>query len=152
MFEKKSVVEFETPIACSQEELFLFHTDTNNLPKITPEGIEVSILKLPKQIAQDALIELRIKQFGISQKWVMQIAKYAPFEAISDLALSCPFSYFLHEREFVKLSDKSTTLRDRVTFTLPLWPLSLVALPIAKAQLGAMFAYRHQKTKEILEG
>jgi ligand-binding SRPBCC domain-containing protein len=50
----------------------------------------------------------------------------------------------------MKSDETHSILRDVVTFTLPLAPLSNVAVWFVKNDLKKMFAYRHQKTKEAM--
>lgn len=151
MFSKKFSLNFTTTIPTSIEQLFAFHTDTNNLPKITPPWINVKIvdLKLPPQ--EKSIITLDIKQYGLSNRWVMQIDKMEAFTKICDVALKSPFKSFYHERTFEAINEKESQLSDTITFELPLYPLSLIALPFIKKDMEKMFAYRHERTKEILK-
>ncbi|CAA6821701.1 MAG: Unknown protein, partial [uncultured Sulfurovum sp.] len=41
-------------------------------------------------------------------------------------------------------------LIDLITVELPLYPLSIIAVPFMKYDMDRMFAYRHEKIKEIL--
>lgn len=53
-------------INCPIEKTFVFHSDTNNLKKITPSFIKAEILKIELQSLKSySDIELAITQFGI---------------------------------------------------------------------------------------
>ena len=142
---------FETPIGVSVEKLFDFHLDTHNLPKITPRDTRVEIIKLPMPMAKDNVIELDITKFFTTQRWEIKIKEFKPPYQITDLALKSPLAYFEHDHIFKKVDENNSLLCDRVRFSLPLYPLSLIALPFVKYDMKKMFAYRHKRTKEILE-
>jgi ligand-binding SRPBCC domain-containing protein len=142
---------FQTPIKASQEELFDFHLDTKNLPKITPANTQVEIVKLPLPMAKGNVIELDITKFFVTQRWKIQIKEFEPLYKITDYALQSPLPYFEHEHIFEKVDDKNSLLCDKVKFSLPLYPLSLIILPFVKADMKKMFHYRHEITRKILE-
>jgi len=150
MFSKKFTFKFESTIETSIEKLFTFHTDTNNLPKITPPWIKVSIVDLTLPLKEGSEISLDIKQYGLTNRWIMQIDKMESFSSICDLALKSPFKNFYHERKFEEVDDNHSKLIDLITLELPLYPLSMVAVPFIKYDMDRMFAYRHEKTREIL--
>jgi ligand-binding SRPBCC domain-containing protein len=144
-------VYFETPIKVSQEKLFEFHLDTKNLPKITPPNTKVEIIKLPLPMAKGNIIKLDITKFFMTQRWEIQIKEFEPLYQITDLALKSPLEYFEHDHIFEKVDGRNSKLIDRVRFSLPFYPLSLLVLPLVKLDMKKMFAYRHQQTKKILE-
>ena len=150
MFSKKFTFKFESTIETSIEKLFTFHTNTNNLPKITPPWIKVSIVDLTLPLKEGSEISLDIKQYGLTNRWIMQIDKMKSFTSICDLAVKSPFKSFYHERKFESIDDKSSRLTDTITLELPLYPLSAIVIPFIKRDMDRMFAYRHEKTKEIL--
>ncbi len=150
MFSKKFTFNFTSTIATSIEKLFEFHSDTNNLPKITPPWINVTIVDLKLPLKEKSTITLDIKQYGLTNRWVMQIDKMQPYHTICDKAFKSPFKSFYHQRSFATINKKESQLSDTITLELPLYPLSLIALPLVRRDMEKMFAYRHQKTKEIL--
>ena len=150
MFSKKFSFTFTSTIETSIEKLFEFHSDTNNLPKITPPWIDVKIIDLTLPLEEKSMITLDIKQYGLSNRWVMQIDKMQAYDQICDIALKSPFKNFYHERSFKTINGTASTLSDTITFELPLYPLSIIALPFIKKDMQKMFTYRHAQTKEIL--
>jgi ligand-binding SRPBCC domain-containing protein len=151
MFKKKHTFSFSSVLQTTPEKLFDFHSDTNNLPAITPPWIKVSIVDLTLPLQEKSEISLDIKQFGVTMRWVMQIAELKSPNRVCDQALKSPFKSFYHEHVFTAINDTETKLEDIITFELPLYPLSWVALPFVKRDMKKMFAYRHEKSKEILE-
>ncbi|CAA6808904.1 MAG: Unknown protein [uncultured Sulfurovum sp.] len=150
MFSKKFTFKFETTMETSIEKLFTFHTDTNNLPKITPPWIKVKIVDLTLPLKEGSEISLDIKQYGLTNRWVMQIDKMQASSIICDLALKSPFKSFYHERKFEKMDENHAKLIDLIIVELPLYPLSIIAVPFMKYDMDRMFTYRHEKIKEIL--
>jgi len=147
----KHTLTFETPLACSVETLFDFHADTNNLPLITPPDTTVKIIELDKELKQGNEAILDIKKGLLSFTWELVFEKVVYPNLIVDVATKSPFKTFRHEHHFVKVDDSHSILRDVVTFSLPFWPLSILAVWFVKRDMQKMFAYRHQKTRETIE-
>ncbi|WP_309500144.1 SRPBCC family protein [Sulfurovum sp.] len=146
----KHTLIFETTIFCPAETLFDFHADTKNLPLITPPDTSVQILKLTTPLKQGNDAMLRIKKGWLSFVWQLNFETVDYPHVIVDVATKSPFKYFKHEHHFIKVDVSHSILRDVVTFSLPFWPLSSVAVWFVKRDMHKMFAYRHQKTKEAL--
>jgi len=146
----KQTLVFETPLACSAQRLFEFHADTKNLPLITPSDTQVEILKLETPLKQDNLAVLRIKKGWLSFVWELRFESVEYPHLIVDVATRSPFKTFRHEHHFMKSDETHSILRDVVTFSLPFWPLSALAVWFIKRDMKKMFAFRHQKTKEAM--
>lgn len=144
------ILEFESKIDCSVEKLFEFHSDTNNLPLITPPGTTVDIIKLDKELQEGNVAVLKIKKGLLSFVWELIFEKVVYPNLIVDVATRSPFKAFRHEHHFIKVNDTQSILRDKVTFSLPLEPLSILAVWFVKKDMQKMFTYRHQKTKETI--
>ena len=151
MFEKTVHMSFNSEIRVDAETLFDFHTDTDNLPKITPPWIKVRLVSLKLPVYKGRELELDISRFGLRQRWKMQIAELKPFELVSDIALKSPFASFIHHHRFKAIDQNRTLLCDELEFSLPFYPFSLIALPFIKWDIRKMFEYRHLKTKNLLE-
>lgn len=151
MFEKTIHLDFTTKIDVDVQRLYDFHTDTNNLPKITPPWIQVQVVSLKLPLYQGSEMELDITRFGMTLRWKMQIAELNPPECVCDKALKSPFASFVHHHRFETIDETKSLLCDELEFSLPLYPLSLIALPFVKRDIRKMFEYRHLKTKTLLE-
>ena len=151
MFEKTIQMTFTTEIAVDTQTLYDFHLDTNNLVKITPPWIKVKIVTLKLPIQQGDEIELDISRFGMTQRWKMKIAELKAPELVCDKAVDSPFATFVHHHRFIPLDESNSILCDELTFSLPFYPLSAIALPFVKKDMKKMFDYRHTQTKTILE-
>ncbi len=143
--------EHTSLISATQKELFGFHTDTHNLPLITPghTRVEIEYLQLPLNL--NSRIELRVKRMGVAIRWKLHIDAYEPDALIVDVADESPFESFRHEHHFIAQDAHMTLLHDRVSFSLPLDPLSRIIAPLILWDLKQMFAFRHQATQDFFE-
>lgn len=151
MLQNKFTFTYQTNINTTAEELYKFHTDTRNLPKITPPWIQVNIVNLSLPLEEKSEILLDIKQHGLTLRWQMSVDKLLYPLSVCDKAIKSPFKTFYHERMFEEVDDHNTLFKDVITLSLPLYPLSLIALPLIKRDMNRMFDYRHQQTKRLLE-
>ncbi|MEA2047268.1 MAG: hypothetical protein U9O64_02330 [Campylobacterota bacterium] len=146
----KHTLIFETTIECDAKKLFDFHADTNNLPLITPQDTEVEIIALQTPLEQGNEATLKITKHTISFIWKLTFEIVDSPHLIVDVASRSPFKMFRHEHHFVAIDEKHSILRDKITFSLPLWPLSMIAVPLVKRDMKKMFKFRHAQTKAYL--
>lgn len=144
-------LQFETPIGCSVEALFAFHSDTQNLSAITPPGITVNIIELPAEPVSGSRAVLQIRRGLLGFRWELRFETIAPPNRIVDVALRSPFASFRHEHLFMSLQNDHSLLIDKVTFSLPLGWLGRRFEWLVARDLKTMFGYRHAKTAEILQ-
>ncbi|MBK8983562.1 MAG: hypothetical protein IPM38_14900 [Ignavibacteria bacterium] len=101
------ILEKSILINCTVKEAFEFHSDTNNLSKISPGNINVSIIKLELPLKKGSGIELKIKQFGLlTSVWKLRIRNFEPFRLITDELISGPFKYWEHDHIFTEKNGK----------------------------------------------
>ena len=123
------------------ETVCAFHTDTRNLPLITPPSIKVDIVKI-----ENNSVILDIKKFGITTRWEMALEKNCP-KSIVDVMIKGPFASFRHERIFVAESENRTRMDETITLSPPIPIFQSLFFWFIKRDMDAMFAYRHAKTK-----
>ncbi|TQV63969.1 MAG: hypothetical protein FNT15_02135 [Sulfurovum sp.] len=143
--------QFECLIDTTPHRVYEFHCDTNNLPKITPPWMKANIINIDLPLGTNSIIEVDIKQYGLNQKWLVQVDKMIPYNSVAEKALTSPFKAFYHDRVIEAIQNNKTLLKETITLSLPLFPLSLIALPLIKRDLQRMFEHRHRMTKAILE-
>ncbi|CAA6823407.1 MAG: Unknown protein [uncultured Sulfurovum sp.] len=146
----KHTLIFETQLSCDVKTLFDFHADTTNLPLITPPDTTVKIVKLEEELKEGNIAILKIKKGILPFVWELVFEKVDAPNLIVDVATRSPFKTFRHEHHFIEVNGKNSILRDKVTFSLPLEPLSAMAVWFVKRDLQKMFTYRHNKTKEAI--
>jgi len=142
---------FECVVDAPIQRVYEFHSNTNNLPKITPPWVKTTILNIDLPLGENSIIELEVKQYGLTQKWLVQVDKMIPYGRVCDKALTSPFKSFYHDRVLEPLADNKTLLKETITLSLPFYPLSLILLPLIKRDLVRMFAYRHHMTQMVLK-
>jgi len=145
----KEIVQ-KSIIACSIEELYDFHLDSNNISKITPPNIEVELLNDDGFTYEGKSVKLKTKRFFITTYWEVKIEKILTPYLIIDIALKSPFKYWKHQHVFRKKGDVCE-LKDIVEYKLPFGLIGELFNIFIQQDIKKMFEYRHQRTKKILE-
>lgn len=125
-----------------------FHTDTHNLPLITPPWIDVQIESIDEPFVEHSRVSLLIKRFRILTRWVMEIETLQCPYIVTDKMISGPFSVFRHQRIFTPLSDSQTQMDEKITIKLPFGWLGNMFFPFIQSDMDKMFAYRHHATQD----
>jgi len=144
----------ETAIRLSRplEEVFAFFTDVGNLERITPPELAFRIVTpLPVTIAEGALIDYRLRLYGVPLRWWTRISVWEPPLRFVDEQLQGPYQTWVHLHRFEALGD-GTRMTDRVEYRLPGHPLASVALPLVRRQLDRIFRFRARVIRRILGG
>lgn len=144
---KIHTLNYECVLNTTQKSAFHFHTDTRNLPLITPPWIEVTIEEMEMPMRQNSIVVLAIKRFGITTRWKMEIETLLCPIKIVDSMMSGPFRFFRHQRYFIPLTPESTLMKETISLVIPMGWLGNLFFPLLKKDMDAMFRYRHQKTK-----
>jgi ligand-binding SRPBCC domain-containing protein len=145
------VYETISLIHCDIQDLFDFHLDVKNLQAISPKNIKVTLLNenfIPKE---GEVLRLKTVKNFIPIMWEVQIAKLQPPNLLVDKALKSPFSFWEHSHSFTQEQNGMCELRDVVRYKAPFGFVGVLFDFIIRYELDAMFKFRHQVTKEILE-
>lgn len=137
-------------IRCTQDELFEFHTDSNNITKITPPNIKVQLLNNDTTTYQGKVVRIKTTKFFIPTYWEVKIEKLERPNILVDVAQRSPFTHWVHQHIFTDKGDHCE-LKDIIEFELPFKPLSTLIEPFIEKDIKDMFDYRHARTKELLE-
>jgi ligand-binding SRPBCC domain-containing protein len=145
------VVRRSVVINAPAEKVFDFHTDTRNLPLISPSWMKVDILKTTGE-GKGKIIELYIMQFGfVKTKWVVEISEYERPLRITDTALQGPFKRFRHQRDIKPITASSSELTDTFDYELPLGVIGKIGNALFMRRfIERMFEARHFKTQQVL--
>lgn len=144
---KTYTLTYECLLDTSVQNACAFHTDTRNLPLITPPWIDVTILKMDIPMIEKSTVVLQIKRFGIPTVWEMKIDTLKCPDTITDVMIKGPFKHFRHERIFSAIDEKTTQMKETLTIVLPFGWLGRLFLPLLKKDMDTMFAYRHGATQ-----
>lgn len=144
---KAFLLHYSCIINAPLKDVCAFHTDTRNLPLITPPWIDVMIMSMDVPMHEGSIVELRIKRFGIPTYWKMKIVRLDCPHSVVDQMVSGPFSTFHHERRFSPLNEHATKMEETITLSLGLGFLGRLFFPLIKKDMDRMFAYRHKATQ-----
>jgi ligand-binding SRPBCC domain-containing protein len=135
----------------SLDESFAIFADAGNLEALTPPELRFEIqTPLPIEMKVGALIEYRIRLFGIPFSWLTEISCWEPGVRFVDRQLVGPFRAWIHEHRFEAVGDTSTRIRDEVHYALPFEPLGRLVHPVVRSRLDRIFAYREEKLRRLL--
>jgi ligand-binding SRPBCC domain-containing protein len=133
------------------ERVFHFHDDTQNLLKITPPNIKVTI----ETMGSPGLgyeVTLKIRQFlFFVMRWHVKITEYQPPVLMVDEQVRGPFASWKQTRRLQTVNGK-TELTDIVEYETPFGFLGRIANTLViRRQVEEMFSYRQAATKRLLE-
>ena len=130
-------------------EVFAFFSDAANLEALTPTFLKFKIeTPLPIEMRAGALIEYRLKLYGVPVHWQTRIESYEPERQFVDTQLKGPYKVWHHTHTFVELPGGRTEIGDAVNYALPLAPFSAIAHPFVKRALRQIFDYRQKVVAE----
>lgn len=142
--------EAETFLPIPRREVFDFFATAENLERITPPELRFRILSpTPIEVDRGTLIDYRLRLFGLPFRWRTRITVWDPPHRFVDEQLSGPYRTWIHLHAFEEV-EGGTRMQDRVRYRLPLGPLGAVALPVVRAQVERIFAYRERAIRELL--
>ena len=122
-------------IKTDSEELFQFHLDTNNLPKISPPFPKAklkSISDIP--LKEGSKVTVSLNFFLFETDWEIEIEKVKEGELIVDLQKKGLFEYWRHSHIFEKNDDK-VIMTDKVEYIPPFGKLGKLLNPFIRLQL-----------------
>lgn len=145
------LLERTTLIKAPREEVFEFFKDPNNLARITPSWMNLTIDKIDDlPVRPDFRIEYHMRWLGvIRMNWVTLIKDFEPPRYFGDEQEKGPYKYWRHVHTFEEV-EGGTLMRDRVQYELPFGILGSVThrLVIAR-QLRSVFDYRNRQIRKI---
>ena len=128
-----------------------FHRHASSLKAITPPPFVVRVHHAPARLQEGDIMDFTMWAGPAPIHWVARIEQVTP-EGFVDNQIAGPFKRWQHRHTFRPMDRHTTEVRDDVEVELkrhPWWG------PIGAsmwAGLPALFAYREQQTRRILEG
>ncbi len=147
---KPHVLEFETKLYGSLEDIFNFFSRAENLDEVTPEDLGFSILTpLPIVMHVGTLIDYRITLMGVPFFWRTMISDWEPPHRFVDQQLKGPYVFWHHEHTFVQ-RDGYVLMTDRVHYLSPGGLFEpLVDRLFVRGQLDKMWQFRGKRFAEL---
>jgi ligand-binding SRPBCC domain-containing protein len=134
------------------EEVFAFFTDASNLETLTPDFVGFAIERLPERMAPGAILQYRLRLFGVPVRWRSRIDLFEPGRRFRDVQEDGPYRSWIHLHEFERVPE-GTRVVDRVDYELPLGPLGDVAhVLFVRPTLERIFDFRRDRLEEIFGG
>lgn len=146
-----TTIQQSITIQATQEAVFLFHTNPENLAKITPPYITVGLDKWSEPgLGQE--VHLSLRQWILpAQRIHIRFVEYDFPRRLTDEQVRGPFHSMRQTREFIA-DGTMTIMTDTFTYSLPFGMLgALIDMLIVRHVTKAMFRYRQKKTKQLLE-
>lgn len=135
-----------------QDRVFEFFSDEKNLERITPPWLNFRVVKKnTAELNTGTLIDYRLRIKGMPARWRTKIEQWNPPHEFSDIQLKGPYERWDHCHSFAALG-RGTLMVDRVLYRLPLGVLGMPVLPLIKADVEAIFAYRRKAIMNVLGG
>ena len=132
-----------------RDEVFAFFSDPANLERITPAFLRFRIVSGPVQMRAGALIDYRLRLYGIPLRWRTRIETNDPPRSFTDVQLSGPYRRWEHRHEFVEV-EGGTEVRDQVRYEIAGGPLGALARRLfVRTALDAIFDYRQRAIAAI---
>jgi uncharacterized protein (TIGR01777 family) len=145
-----SIFESSEVIAAELPQVFSFFSDPANLEALTPPALDFHILTpRPIEMHRGSIIDYRLRVRGLRWRWRTLVERWEPQTRFVDLQLKGPYLLWRHQHEFAP-AQGGVTVRDRVEYTLPLAPLSDVALRTVAADLRRIFDYRRTRLRALV--
>jgi ligand-binding SRPBCC domain-containing protein len=135
-----------------REQVFAFFADAANLERITPRELAFRILTpQPIPMHEGALIDYRLRLFGVPLRWQARIARWQPPIGFVDEQLRGPYRVWRHIHRFHD-GGATTTVEDVVHYGLPLAPFGEIFHPLVRLQLERIFRFRQSAVRSYLLG
>jgi len=133
-----------------REEVFAFFSDAANLERITPPFLNFHIITArPIAMKPGAIIDYKLRLYGIPFQWRTLIETFDPPVSFSDVQVTGPYRRWHHLHEFVEVPG-GTEMRDRVDYELPFPLFAPIVHPLfVRRSVQQIFDYRNKIISEI---
>lgn len=143
----------ESSIKAPPEVVFAFHESPDALRHLIPPWEKMNVVESSESLQIGSRVVLGGRILGLVPiRWVAVHTEYQPPHLFADRQESGPFAYWYHRHRFLDDGHGGTVLRDEVEYAVPLGVIGrCLGNWLVRSKLAAMFAYRHAKTKSLIE-
>ncbi len=131
--------------------VFEFFSNAKNLQALTPPSLHFQILTpLPIEMKPGALIDYKLKLFGIPFRWRTRIDTWDPPHQFSDSQIKGPYRKWVHTHTFETV-EGGVLMKDQVQYLSPGGPLEpLINKLFVGPQVQKIFTYRNKALETLL--
>lgn len=130
-----------------REQVFEFFSKAENLGLLTPPWLRFTIISpLPIEMKVGALIEYRIRLYGIPMRWTSEITEWDPPLMFEDTQIRGPYRKWVHRHTFEE-TDEGTVVTDEVRYRVP--GGTVINWLFVGSRVRKIFDYRKAKLKEL---
>ena len=135
----------------SMDEVFEFFSNAENLGRITPDFMNFKIVTpLPIEMKQGAIIDYKIRLYGVPMKWKTHIAEWKWGSHFVDEQQKGPFALWHHLHAFEE-RDGVVWMKDTVNYRAPLGPLGgLAHVAMVDRTVKKIFDHRFKIVEDLL--
>jgi ligand-binding SRPBCC domain-containing protein len=102
---------------------------------------------------EEALIDYRLRIFGVPLRWQARIVRWQPPERFVDEQLRGPYRLVRkHPHRFYDGGGAGTIIDDVLRYRLPFAPFGETFRPLVRLQLRRIFRYRQSAVRSCLLG
>lgn len=142
----------QTKINASPDVVFRFHESPDALQHLIPPWENMKLVESAGSLQPGSRVVLRGRLGIIPIQWVAIHTECDPPHLFADRQESGPFAYWYHRHRFLNDGQGGTLLRDEVEYAVPLGVIGRWLCGwLVRRKLAAMFAYRHEKTRSMIE-
>lgn len=157
-----AVYERTVWVRAGLDAVWSFHSGVEGLVELTPDWMQLRVDSVsgpdgepdPGVLEEGATVQVSTRPFGVGprQSWTSRIVERDRRDdaaVFRDRMEDGPFREWLHTHRFYA-EDGGTRIVDRIEYELPLGPFRRMS-GLAWPFFEPMFAYRHRRTKALLE-
>lgn len=142
----------QSTINASPEVVFRFHESPDALLQLIPPWENMKLVESAGSLRPGSQVVLRGKLAFIPVQWKAVHTEYDPPHLFADRQEAGPFAYWYHRHRFLADGRGGTILSDEVDYEIPFGVIGRwLGGWIVRRKLAAMFAYRHEKTRSLIE-
>ena len=142
----------QTPINAPPDVVFRFHESPDALQNLIPPWESMKLVESAGSLRPGSQVVLRGSLGFIPIQWIAIHTEYDPPHLFADRQESGPFAFWYHRHRFLDDGQGGTLLRDEVEYAVPLGVIGRwLGGWLVRRKLEAMFAYRHEKTRTLIE-
>ena len=133
-----------------REQVFEFFSKAENLDKVTPNWLNFKIItSTPIEMKKGAIIDYKLKLYGMPVKWQTEITEWQPPYRFIDVQVKGPYRLWVHEHIFEE-RDGGTLMTDRVQYLAPGYFLEpIVHKLFVQRDVDRIFRHRENVFKNI---